>query len=251
MERFRSVTGKEFMEKTKYQYLNPSDQVKELPQPPLAQGVKDTDTVITLPDPKTLDIPYIDLLTAINQRKSMRKYSNEPLTLDELTYLLWTTQGVKQVIPRPATVRTVPSAGSRHCFETYLLVNNVVGLKPGIYRYAAIEHVLVEVDTTTPDLGKKYSDVCYGQPFVGTSAVTFIWAAEAYRTEWRYGERGYRYMHLDAGHICQNLYLAVEAIDSGCCGIAAFFDDQINALLNLDGTDQFVVYVATVGKVDS
>ena len=66
--------------------------------------------------------------------------------------------------------------------------------------------------------------------------------------EWRYGERGYRYMHLDAGHACQNLYLAAEVIDAGVCAIAAFYDDQINPLLGLDGDNNFVVYVATVGK---
>ena len=248
MERFRSVIGRNFMEATKYKNLGESDQVKELPQPPLAKAPLPTDKTIPLPDPKTLDIPRIDLLKAINERKSMRKYSHTPLSLDELTFLLWTTQGVKQVISRPATVRTVPSAGSRHPFETYILVNNVEGLKPGVYRYAAIEHVLVEVDTETEGLADKFTAACYGQPFVGSSAVTFIWAADAYRTEWRYGERGYRYMHLDAGHVCQNLYLAVEPIDAGACGIAAFYDDVINQLLHLDGINDFVVYVCTVGK---
>ena len=80
------------------------------------------------------------------------------------------------------------------------------------------------------------------------SAVTFIWAAMAYRMKWRYGERSYRYLHLDAGHVCQNLYLVAEDINSGVCGIAAFEDEDINSALNLDGEDQFVVYIATLGK---
>jgi len=247
MSRFRSVVGKEFMEKTKYQYLSDSDQTKELPQPPLEQATQTGKEAIDLPKPEELNIKSYDLLTAIVERKSMRKYTNEPLTLEELTYLLWTTQGVKQVTNRPATLRTVPSAGSRHCFETYLLINNVTGLKPGVYMYKAIEHKLVVLDTN-PGWGEKLTKACLEQPFVGTSAVTFFWAADAYRMQWRYGERGFRYMHLDAGHVCQNLYLAAEVLDCGVCGIAAFYDDEVNRLLGLDGEDNFVVYVATVGK---
>lgn len=247
MERFRSVTGKEFMEKTKYQYLKESDQMKELPQPPLDKAVDAGKLVIDLPSPETLKIRNYDLLTAIVERKSMRKYSDAALTIDELTYLLWTTQGVKQVTNRPATLRTVPSAGSRHCFETYLFVNRVEGLTPGIYRYKAIGHKLIVIDTT-PGWGEKLTAACYKQPFVGSSAVTFFWAADAYRMQWRYGERGTRFMHLDAGHVCQNLYLAAEVIDAGVCAIAAFYDDEVNKLLGLDGENDFVVYVATVGK---
>lgn len=247
MTRFRSVVGKEFMEKTKYQYLSESDQNKELPQPPLEQDFNASKAVIDLPKPEELKIKNYDFLQAVVERKSMRKYTDETLTLDELTYLLWTTQGVKQVTNRPATLRTVPSAGSRHCFETYLLINRVEGLEPGLYRYKAIEHKLIVLDTN-PGWAEKLTDACLKQPFVGTSAVTFFWAADAYRMQWRYGERGFRYMHLDAGHVCQNLYLAAEVLDCGVCAIAAFFDDEVNKLLGLDGEDNFVVYVATVGK---
>lgn len=247
MSRFKSVVGKEFMEKTKYQYLADSDQVKELPQPSLEQDFNPGKEVIDLPTPDELKIKPYDLLSAIVERKSMRKYADDPLTLEELTYLLWTTQGVKQVTNRPATLRTVPSAGSRHCFETYLLINRVKGLTPGLYRYKAIEHKLIVLDTS-PGWDEKLTAACFKQPFVGTSAVTFFWAADAYRMQWRYGERGYRYMHLDAGHVCQNLYLAAEVIDAGVCAIAAFYDDEVNKLLWLDGENEFVVYVATVGK---
>ncbi len=238
--------GHEFMEKTKYQYLGESDQQKELPQPPLYQTSEGKPT-IDLPDPQAVKVKQIDLTQAINQRKSMRKYTEQPLSLEELSYLLWCTQGVKQVTNRPATIRTVPSAGSRHPFETYLLVNNVEGLKPGIYRYVAVEHKLVEV-SIEEGLADKLTHACYRQVFVKTSAVSFFWVAVAYRSVWRYQERSYRYMHLDAGHVCQNLYLAAEAIDSGVCAIAAFDDDEANGLLGVDGEEQFLIYVATVGK---
>ena len=83
---------------------------------------------------------------------------------------------------------------------------------------------------------------------MAASAATFLWVADKKRMEWRYGDRGARYLHLDAGHVCQNLYLSAEAIESGVCAIAAFDDDEINRVVGVDGKEQFVIYVATVGK---
>jgi len=246
MERFKSVIGREFMEKTKYQYLSESDQVKELPQPPLDKPPKTELARIKL-NPVDKGIGKAGLLSTIEKRHSLRKYGKEALTLEELTFLLWTTQGVKQVTSRPATLRTVPSAGARHCFETYLLVNRVEGLSPGLYAYRAIDHELSLV-ATGEHFADRLTNACLRQEFVRTSAVTFFWAADVYRMEWRYGERGYRYLHLDAGHICQNLYLAATAVNAGVCAIAAFDDDAVNKILNLDGINEFTVYIATVGK---
>ncbi|HSH35609.1 SagB/ThcOx family dehydrogenase [Schnuerera sp.] len=240
-------TGKEFMEKTKYKYMRKTDQQKELPQPPLELAYDKGEGLIELPSVDNIKVKEIDLREAIESRKSLRKYSNKPLTMEELSYLLWCTQGVKGITSRPTTLRNVPSAGARHSFETYLLINRVNGLKPGIYRYLAIEHKLLEVNTE-PDIAEKITYSCHEQIFVKNSAVTFIWSTVIYRMKWRYGERGYRYVHLDAGHVCQNLYLAAQSIDCGVCAIAAFDDDEINKLLGLDGEEQFVVYLATVGK---
>ncbi len=239
--------GKVFMERTKHQYLGMSDQMKGLEQPPLELGYDKTKRVIDLPDPKEIRLGDISLREAIEKRRSIREHSQRPLTIEELSYLLWCTQGVKEVIPHRATFRTVPSAGARHSFETDLLVNNVEELQSGVYRFLAIEHKLIEVNID-PDIADKITRACFGQGFVRTSAVTFIWVAVAHRMNWRYGERGYRYMHLDAGHVCQNLYLSAEEIDSGVCAIAAFSDDDMNRLLDLDGENQFVIYIATVGK---
>ncbi len=239
--------GEEFIEKTKYKYLGRSDQQKGLPQPSLEKETLPEKTLIDLPDPKTFDPPDINLREVIEQRRSTRNYSKKPLTLDELSYLLWCTQGVKEVQSRNATLRTVPSAGARHAFETYLLVNNVKDLETGLYRFIATQHKLVRFDTSS-DVARRVTDACLSQRFVLESAVTFIWVAVRYRMTWRYQERGYRYLNLDAGHICQNLYLASEAIECGTCAIGAYDDDQINALLNLDGIEEFVVYIASTGK---
>lgn len=242
------LIGREFIEKTKYQYLPPSDQTQGLPQPPLEKAWATEAPTIDLPNPAEIKVKPVDLTDAINGRRSVRAYADTPLTLEELSYLLWTTQGVREITDRPATLRTVPSAGSRHPFETYVLVNRVEGLEPGIYAYLASPHKL-RVHKLGGDLAAKAVAVSYRQRMVATSAATFIWAADAYRSIWRYGQRAYRYMHLDAGHVCAHLYLAVAAVDCGCCGIAAFDDDGYAELLDIDGVNEFVVYLAPVGKL--
>ncbi|SDY75073.1 SagB-type dehydrogenase domain-containing protein [Proteiniborus ethanoligenes] len=239
--------GKEFMEKTKYKYLDESDQNKGLPQPPFELDYDKEAELIDLPSAENLNIKNMDLRTAIETRRTLRKYADTPLTIEELSYLLWCTQGVKQIVSRPATLRNVPSAGARHVFETFLLINRVEGIKPGLYRYIALSHKLIAVNLE-PEIADKVTFACRDQVFVKNSAVTFIWAADIYRVTWRYGERGYRYIHLDAGHVCQNLYLTAVSIDGGACAIGAFDDDKINELLGLDGENQFVVYAATLGK---
>jgi SagB-type dehydrogenase family enzyme len=155
---------------------------------------------------------------------------------------------VQEVLPGCCTIRTVPSAGARHPFETYLLVNSVEGLLPGLYRYRALTHDLVVLAEDT-GLARRAVSCCYGQRFVAQSAVTVIWTAVVYRMTWRYGERGYRYIHLDAGHVCQNLYLASLSIGCGACAIAAFDDSALALLLGVDGKRQFPVYLCTVGKM--
>jgi len=235
------------MEGTKYHNMGSSDQSKGLPQPPLELPYDESAAVVDLPKPLKATGGDVALRRAIEDRRSVRDYSDAPLTLDELSWLLWCTQGVREVAGRSATLRNVPSAGARHAFETYVLANRVEGLKPGIYRFVATEHSLVEVEMGG-SMAERTSAACLGQRFVMTSAATFIWTAVRYRMSWRYGERGYRYMHLDAGHVCQNLYLAAEVIGCGACAIGAFNDDELNGLLNIDGEEQFSIYVATVGK---
>ncbi len=241
-----TTIGKEFMRQT-IEYLAPSGESLHTPQPPLGLPCPPDAKLVALPAPATLHVPSVDLYTAIEQRRTVREYTSQPLALEELAFLLWCTQGVKQVTKRPVTKRTVPSAGSRHAFETYLLCNRVEGLAPGMYRYAAIEHALLEVDLD-PEVNEKLTQASGDQDQVSTSAVTFTWAAVVERMYWRYCDRGYRYLHLDAGHVCQNLYLAAEAVGCGVCAIAAFEDNAVNAVLGIDGEEMFAIYMASVGK---
>ncbi len=242
-----SGIGMEFIEKTKFQYARHSDEMLGLPAPLLELKYSEHKNVISLPAPNDIEINDIRLRDAVEKRKSIRNYSNSVMTMSELSFLLWCTQGVKQIVSGHATFRNVPSAGARHAIETYLLVNNIEGLKPGIYRFLALDHKLAE-ENLEKGIAGKIAGGCLGQNFVKTGSVTFIWTALVYRMNWRYGERGFRYLFLDAGHICQNLYLAGEAVGCGVCAVAAFLDDEINAVLGIDGKEQFAIYIAAVGK---
>jgi SagB-type dehydrogenase family enzyme len=255
--------GREFMDKTRYDYLEPSNQSRGLPQPPLERDLAAGAPLIALPEAQSLELGRVELRALLEGRRSLRRYSRTALSREELSFLLWASQGVKKVVPGSATFRTVPSAGARHALETYLLVNRVQDTAPGLYWYSALRHGLLALPAESPSApeeadgagsaaGGSAADrmvsACLGQEFVKAAAVTFAWAAEVERMRWRYGERGYRYLHLDAGHACQNLYLAAESIGCGACAIAAFSDEAVNELLGLDGEARFALYLAAVGK---
>ena len=245
-----SPIGPDFWEQTKHAYLPKSDQEKGIiPQPPLEIPLEENAELLLLPSHGTLELPNADLWETLNARQSVRHYSTESLSLNELSALLWFTQGIKRITPRPATLRIVPSAGARHPFETYLLIQRVEGLQPGLYRYAAGKHALVKINLES-EIIPRVLQTFSSHNMAVNSAVTFIWAAVIYRTEWRYPQRGYRVMMIDAGHICQNLYLAAGGLGCGVCAMADFDDDLLNPALGLDGKEMFAVYGAALGKRD-
>ncbi len=190
----------------------------------------------------------LDLISAIEGRRSHRSFTAEPLTLEEISFLLWATQGIRQIASASTAFRTVPSAGSRHALETYLCVLNVTGLEPGVYRYLPKEHQLLVV-SHEKDLAQQLTAATLGQSFIGRSAVTFVWATVPYRMEWRYHIAAHKVIALDAGHVCQNLYLAVAAIGCGTCAVAAYHQELMDELLGVDGDDEFSLYLAPVGKI--
>ena len=239
--------GREFMEKTRHLHLGPSDQQRGLPPPPVVDSFDPGPDGVPLPPPEQATAGPVDFLALISRRTSVRRYADRPLSLADLSLLLWCTQGIKQVEPGLATLRTVPSAGARHAFETRLWLNRAESLPPGLYAYDALEHRLVPSEATA-GMGRELVMACYGQQFLAGCAAIFFWIAVPYRMTWRYGQRGYRYLHLDAGHVGQNFYLAAESIGCGACAVAAFDDVQLNRLLGLDGQDRFVIYLAAVGK---
>jgi SagB-type dehydrogenase family enzyme len=242
--------GEEFMRLTRYEYSTRSDQQMGLPQPPLHRRHPLAGEAISLAAVEDLPERPLDFHSLVTERESVREYGAAPLSLTDLSWLLWATQGVKGVYGNNyCTLRTVPSAGARHPLETYLAINRVDGLETGLYQYLSIDHALAPV-AVEEGIARRLSAACLGQQMPATCAACFIWTAIPYRTAWRYGQRGYRYMHLDAGHACQNLYLAAGAIGCGCCAIAAFNDEAMAEALKIDQAEEFVIYLATVGQID-
>lgn len=216
--------------------------------PPVQKPASADCKIITLPDQETWAVPSCDLETAMTNRESHRRFTTESLSLNELAFLLWATQGVRTELHEAAVLRTVPSAGCRHPFETYLAVLNIEGLEAGLYRYLPLSHSLVFVKTVE-NLPAHLTAATRGQSFTGQAAVTFLWTVIPERTEWRYAEASYKVIALDAGHVCQNLYLACEAIGAGTCAIAAYDQNLADDLLGVDGEDEFCIYIAPVGKI--
>lgn len=227
-----------------------TDQHQGIAPPPIQKPYHPDARIITLPQLSEWQaIRSVDLLHAIAHRRSRRTYHEQALTLEELAFLLWATQGIQQTAGHGTAFRTVPSAGCRHALETYLCIMHVSGVEQGIYRYLPVEHALLEV-SVDKTVSHRIVNATYHQSFTGTSAAAFVWAAVPYRMEWRYGLAAHKVIALDAGHVCQNLYLACAAIGCGCCAVAAYDQERMDELIQVDGKDEFTVYLASVGKVD-
>ena len=225
-------------------------QSRRLPAPPGQKPCPAEVVRIDLPDGReALDrLGRIPLGEAIFQRKSIRNYSTASLSLEELSFLLFAAQGVRQVLGASVALRTVPSAGARHAFETYVVVNRVDSLSAGIYRYLPFDGQLARLGLD-PGIGLQAAAACLGQKFIGAAAVSIFWTVIPERTEWRYGIAAHKVIAIDVGHVGQNLYLAGQAIDAGICTVAAYDQTACDRLLGVDGVDEFTIYIAAVGKL--
>lgn len=220
-----------------------------IPQPPVQLEYDKSKPVIVLPKPQDLKVKPTDLRYAIEKRRSIRNYSEKHLTTEELAWLLWATQGVQNIEvseKRTRVTKNVPSGGSLHPFETYLVINKVEGIEPGLYRYLSISHELVQLRKES-NLQEIVSEYCGSQSWMKNSALIFLWTFVPYRSIWRYSSGACK-LFLEAGHICQNLYLSAEAVDCGVCAIGAFDLEKIHKVLEVDGFNEILVYIATVGK---
>lgn len=241
-------SGRQFLKRYRWDELGrtETDQKKKVPFPPLEKPYPAGAKLIDLVSPDAFTVGRIPLIEAIKCRKSRRTYSADALSLEELAFLLWTTQGVHEIVMNGySTKRTVPSGGARHPFETYLSISRVKELIPGLYRYLPIEHKLLLLRTDT-DLAQRMHEATRNQG--NGAAVIFAWTAVPYRTEWRYAFLAHKLIAVEAGHVCQNLYLACEAVGAGACAIDAYDQAKMDAVLGVDGEDEFTVYVATVGR---
>jgi len=212
-------------------------------QPPLYKEYPWAE-LVTLPPP---EFPKaLSLEEAIEKRRSIRDYSGEAMSLGELSLLLHLADGVT-AHRYGIDLRAAPSAGALYPIEIYPVVHNVEGLKPGVYHYNIREHALELLKEG--DFRLKMVQYGVGQGMLGTANVVLVLTAIFQRTRWKYRERTYRYVMLEAGHIGQNIYLAATAMGMGACAVGAFFDDPINRLLEVDGVKEAVIYLLTVGKI--
>ncbi len=225
-------------DKTFSDSLGPIPSVKRFKNYPEAERIK-------LPQPD-LGKPA-DLWQCLARRRSERDTTPEPLSMNELATLMWAAQGVTA---RAGThlLRTAPSAGALYPFETYLYIDRVEKVARGLYHFNVADFSLECLQDG--NFNQLITTACLGQPVVRRAAVVFIWTAMMLRCMVKYRDRAMRYIPMDLGHVCQNVQLAATAMDLGSCPIGAFYDDDINELLGVDGEEEAVLYLITVGRLN-
>ena len=197
------------------------------------------ETFIRLPEPRYDSDVSIE--QSLLQRRSARSYTDEPLRLQEVSQLLWAAQGFTD----PRGFRTAPSAGALYPLEVYVVVGHVQGLSSGVYNYEPDEHRLVRI--IDGDRRAELARAALAQPWVEEGAVVFVFTAVYERTTIKYGDRGIRYVHMEAGHAAQNLCLQATAMGLGAVTVGAFYDGQVAELLNLPEDEQ-PLYIIPVGR---
>jgi SagB-type dehydrogenase family enzyme len=220
--------------------------------PPAAKSIPPDSKRIPLPPIRDSKFGAMTIKDAITARRSTRDFSDTPLNLEELGFLLWACQGItveaKTELGELVHFRAAPSAGALYPLETYIAAARVDGLAKGIYRYLPPAHELLLV-REIPSVATELQKLCYGEAFVGQAAATFLWTAVPARTEWKYAFLSPRLIAVEAGHVAQNLYLAATASTLGACALMAYQQQQTDAWLGVDGIDEFTFYIATVGKL--
>lgn len=197
---------------------------------------------IKLPSFKLAEV--ISLGQTLKQRKSIRDFRQKPISKEQLSYLLWASTGIQR-IEDGYEFRTAPSAGALYPIETYVIINDVRELDAGVYHYSIHGHQLEQLKQG--EFRGEIAAAALGQGMCATAAAVFVWSAVFARCKWKYGQRAYRYIYLDAGHIAENLALTAVSLNLGICEIGALYDDHVNAILGIDGTDESVLCMAVVG----
>ncbi|UCH03637.1 MAG: SagB/ThcOx family dehydrogenase [Candidatus Thorarchaeota archaeon] len=235
-------SGDDFLGSTKYvRGALPRHRLDWSTKPPTYK-VYQSATRVSLPTP---DVEGgLGLWDSLQKRRSTRAYTDEPLTQQQLSQLLWASQGIS-ARRGEYDLRTAPSAGALYPVETYLCINRVEEINPGLYHYSVPNHELecLEQGSFAAQVRRGALD----QQLAEHAPVVFIWSAVFARSKWKYLQRAYRYIFLDSGHIAQNLALAAEALGLGTCQVGAIYDDELNSLLGLDGIEESVIYLSSVG----
>ena len=235
----------QYLKETKYdrESILRRDDLGPIPRPPVYKNYPEA-ARIPLPKPPFEETE--SLWSILNQRRSRRRYTPDPISMTTLATLLWAAQGIT-LSARDYQFRTAPSAGALYPVETYLSIHNVSDLKQGIYHFNVLDFALEEIGQG--NFGEHLTRAALDQAMVGRGAVLFIWTAIVLRAMWKYRNRCIRYVFMDAGHIGQNLQVAATAMGLGCCCIGAFYDEEINQILRIDGEEETVIYLAAVGNL--
>ncbi|MHC4657839.1 MAG: SagB/ThcOx family dehydrogenase [Planctomycetota bacterium] len=237
-----SDIGDRFQQQTKY---DPRSMPRHTPdwgsQPPLYKEY---------PRKPKIELPTfepgepVSLDQALRTRKSIRNFKQKPIGKDQLSYLLWASTGIQR-IEVGYEFRTAPSAGALYPIETYVIVNNVKGVEMGLHHYSIRSHQLEQLEHG--NFSTAIAEAALGQRMCAAAAAVFVWSALFERCKFKYGQRAYRYIYLDAGHIAENLALTAVSLNLGSCEIGALYDDQVNAILDIDGVGESVICMAVVG----
>jgi SagB-type dehydrogenase family enzyme len=186
----------------------------------------------------------MSLHEAIMRRKSLRRFVDVPISVESLSSILWASSGIQRK-EMGFYFRTAPSAGALYPIETYAIVHRVEEIAQGIYHYNVRHHALEEMKQG--DFRAHIAHASLGQLMCAQASIVIVWSAVFDRTKWKYSQRAYRYVYLDAGHMAQNLALAATSLGLGNCHVGALFDDEVNDILGLDGINESVLYMSVVG----
>jgi len=198
--------------------------------------------MVQLPNP--LQEATFNFTEVLRRRKSIRSFLPKPLSMADLSFLLWASTGIQRT-EHNYKFRTAPSAGALYPIETYIAANNVEDLEEGLYHYNIKNHLLEEIKLGS--FGVNLAHAALAQEMCADASVVFIWTAVFRRSKWKYSQRAYRYIYLDVGHIAQNLGLAAASINCGSCEVGAFFDDELNLIVGIDGIEESTVCLSVVG----
>ncbi len=202
--------------------------------------VLENEEEILLPEPEKDG--EVSVEKAMVDRRSVRSFIEEDLTIQEISQLLWSAQGITD---SQDSKRASPSAGATYPLEVYINVSDAEELTPGIYKYNPKNHSLIhKIDK---DKGEEISNAALGQDFINQAPVNIIITAVYERTTQRYGTRGEQYVHMEAGHAGQNIYLQCESLGLATVAVGAFNDDEVAQILRLS-EEENPLYIMPVGK---
>lgn len=200
--------------------------------------------IITLPSP---DFNGKTVEQAIRERRSVRSFASEPVTLKQVSQLLFAAQGITRQ-QGAMELRSAPSAGALYPMETYLVADRVEGLEPGVYKYLIDSHSL---KLLLPDKHmKELAVICYNQMFMADASCAIVLTAVPSRTIRKYTDRGLRYIYMEAGHISENIYLQAVSLDLGTVAVGAFRDSQLKSLLTVTAVEETPLYLNVIGVPD-